>query len=345
MRDLLHVDDLVELSTSSWPTPSAGRVRRQRRRRPRGQPLAARDDRDLPRADRATGRDRERCRRPARATSRSTSPTAMLLRPPAGARPRAARDARGDLPLDRRARARRRAPAPVEAGSVAQRSSRAPADSSAPSPWRISSSSRASTWSARERHARELLRAGGVDRRSPSGCVERYPDFRSIELDIRDADGVERSSPSRERLELVVHAAAQPSHDWAARDPQTDFDRSTPTARSTCSRPTRRTLPEATFVFCSTNKVYGDRPNMLPLVELETRLELPEDHEYYARHRRRRCRSTLDALALRRLEGGGRPAGAGVRALLRDADRLLPRRLPDRAGPRRAPSCTASSPT
>jgi CDP-paratose 2-epimerase len=112
--------------------------------------------------------------------------------------------------------------------------------------------------------------------------LERYPaEFRSIELDIRDADGVTRAfARAGGRIELVIHAAAQPSHDWAAADPQTDFGVN---AGGTLNllEAARSLAPDATFVFCSTNKVYGDRPNSLPLVELERRLELPEDHRYF----------------------------------------------------------------
>jgi CDP-paratose 2-epimerase len=110
--------------------------------------------------------------------------------------------------------------------------------------------------------------------------LERYDTFRSSDLDIRDADGVDRLFAEHAReLELVIHTAAQPSHDWAATDPQTDF---TVNANGTLNllEATRRHKPDATFVFTSTNKVYGDRPNFLPLVELETRLELHEGHEY-----------------------------------------------------------------
>jgi CDP-paratose 2-epimerase len=106
--------------------------------------------------------------------------------------------------------------------------------------------------------------------------------FRSEAIEIRDADAVDRLFREHARdLELVVHTAAQPSHDWAASDPATDF---TINANGTLNllEATRRHRPEATFVYASTNKVYGDRPNGLPLVELETRLELPEGHEYYA---------------------------------------------------------------
>jgi CDP-paratose 2-epimerase len=112
--------------------------------------------------------------------------------------------------------------------------------------------------------------------------LETYPDaFRSYELEIRDADGVDRLfAQHAQDLELVIHTAAQPSHDWAASEPHTDF---TINANGTLNllEATRRHKPDATFIFASTNKVYGDRPNALPLLDLETRLELPEDHQYY----------------------------------------------------------------
>jgi CDP-paratose 2-epimerase len=112
--------------------------------------------------------------------------------------------------------------------------------------------------------------------------VEAYPDeFEWRELDIRDADGVmDLFRRHARQIELVVHAAAQPSHDWAASDPHTDF---TVNANGTLGllEATRHNCPDATFIFMSTNKVYGDAPNRLPLVELETRLELPEDHPFH----------------------------------------------------------------
>jgi CDP-paratose 2-epimerase len=112
--------------------------------------------------------------------------------------------------------------------------------------------------------------------------VERHPEFRSLELDVRDADGIDGVWERHAReLELIVHAAAQPSHDWAAGDPQTDF---AVNANGTLNllEATRRHAPDASFVFISTNKVYGDTPNRLPLEELETRLELTEGHRYHA---------------------------------------------------------------
>lgn len=105
--------------------------------------------------------------------------------------------------------------------------------------------------------------------------------FRSVEVDIRDRDGVDLVfSQFAGSLELVIHTAAQPSHDWAASDPQTDFGVN---ANGTLNllEATRAHAAAATFIFCSTNKVYGDLPNSLPLVEVGDRLELPEDHRYY----------------------------------------------------------------
>jgi CDP-paratose 2-epimerase len=111
---------------------------------------------------------------------------------------------------------------------------------------------------------------------------ESYPsEFHAHELDIRDTDGIDRLfAEHAARLELVIHTAAQPSHDWAASEPLTDF---TINANGTLNllEATRRHRPDATFVFTSTNKVYGDRPNSLPLEERPTRLELPEGHRYH----------------------------------------------------------------
>ena len=108
-----------------------------------------------------------------------------------------------------------------------------------------------------------------------------FTEFRSLDLDIRDShavtDVIRRHAGD---LEIVIHAAAQPSHDWAASDVQTDFGVN---ANGTLNllEAVRRHRPQATFIFCSTNKVYGDRPNDLPLEEEETRLDLAPDHRYH----------------------------------------------------------------
>jgi CDP-paratose 2-epimerase len=105
--------------------------------------------------------------------------------------------------------------------------------------------------------------------------------FRHVELDIRDREGVEGlfSRHARE-IELIVHTAAQPSHDWAASDPHTDFGVNA-VGTLNLLQAAREHTPDATFIFTSTNKVYGDRPNFLPLLETDTRLELPEDHRWF----------------------------------------------------------------
>ena len=104
--------------------------------------------------------------------------------------------------------------------------------------------------------------------------------FRREWLDIRDAEGVSALFASTPGIELVVHAAAQPSHDWAASDPQTDFAIN---ANGTINllEATRSSCPDASFVFLSTNKVYGDTPNHLPLIEAGDRLDLEPDHPWW----------------------------------------------------------------
>src|SRR6266508_2752056 len=100
------------------------------------------------------------------------------------------------------------------------------------------------------------------------------------DLDIRDAAGVmELFKRHGGAIEAVVHTASQPSHDWAARDPQTDF---TVNANGTLNllEAARKFSPEAPFIFTSTNKVYGDTPNRLPLREMAKRWEIEPGHEY-----------------------------------------------------------------
>jgi CDP-paratose 2-epimerase len=104
--------------------------------------------------------------------------------------------------------------------------------------------------------------------------------YRHVDADIRDARAIDALfAEYGSGIAAVVHAAAQPSHDWAAREPFTDFGVN---AQGTLVllEATRRSCPEAVFLFTSTNKVYGDTPNRLPLVERETRYELPAPHPF-----------------------------------------------------------------
>jgi CDP-paratose 2-epimerase len=109
--------------------------------------------------------------------------------------------------------------------------------------------------------------------------VRAVPRFVHHDLDVRDQQGVD-ALMAELRPALIVHCAAQPSHDLAASRPFDDFDVN---ARGTLNllEAARNRCAEAPFVFLSTNKVYGDAPNELPLVELETRWDYarPEDHD------------------------------------------------------------------
>jgi CDP-paratose 2-epimerase len=99
-------------------------------------------------------------------------------------------------------------------------------------------------------------------------------------VDIRDETAVTRLMAHYGRaIEFIVHTAAQPSHDWAVREPLVDFDVN---ARATLVllESARQYCPSAPFIYLSTNKVYGDRPNALPLEELDTRWEIALDHAY-----------------------------------------------------------------
>lgn len=112
---------------------------------------------------------------------------------------------------------------------------------------------------------------------------EECANFINHEIDIRDAAAVNRIfSEYGQDIDVVIHNAGQPSHDWAAREPHTDFGINAvgtlnllEAARQHCS--------QTVFLFVSTNKVYGDNPNRLPLQELETRWELDPNHPYFKR--------------------------------------------------------------
>jgi len=108
---------------------------------------------------------------------------------------------------------------------------------------------------------------------------KQYPRYRHLDMDIRDEESVARLFQEN-RFDLIIHAAAQPSHDWAASDPTTDFSIN---AQGTLNllENFRRYAGDAVFIYTSTNKVYGDQPNRLPLVEKETRYELEGSHPWH----------------------------------------------------------------
>jgi len=112
---------------------------------------------------------------------------------------------------------------------------------------------------------------------------QKIENYKHLNIDIRNEKDIEAVFKEYGGdIKLIVHTAAQPSHDWAAKDPFKDF---TVNANGTLTllENTRRHAPDAVFIFTSTNKVYGDTPNLLPLVELENRWEIDESHPFYSR--------------------------------------------------------------
>jgi CDP-paratose 2-epimerase len=109
------------------------------------------------------------------------------------------------------------------------------------------------------------------------------PRYHHINCDVRDQVAIQNIFSRYGRdIAVVIHTAAQPSHDWAARDPVMDF---TVNANGTLTllEASRQHCPGAPFIYCSTNKVYGDTPNRLPLIEQERRWEVAPEHPF-ARH-------------------------------------------------------------
>jgi len=110
---------------------------------------------------------------------------------------------------------------------------------------------------------------------------KKYKNYAHYSVDIRDENKINSIFKKyASGLTLIIHSAAQPSHDWAARDPKVDFGVNA-AGSLVLLEALRKHSPRAVFIFVSTNKVYGDRPNSLPFIELEKRYDLPEGHQYY----------------------------------------------------------------
>lgn len=111
---------------------------------------------------------------------------------------------------------------------------------------------------------------------------ETVPNYKHYPVDIRDFEHIETIFKEYGKdIALVVHTAAQPSHDWAAKEPLTDFAVNAAGTSNILECTRLHANPKAVVIFTSTNKVYGDVPNELPLVELENRWEIDENHPYY----------------------------------------------------------------
>jgi CDP-paratose 2-epimerase len=110
---------------------------------------------------------------------------------------------------------------------------------------------------------------------------ETVTNYKHYNPDIREYEALEKVFKEYSSgIKLIIHTAAQPSHDWAAKEPLTDFHINA-TGTLNLLELTRKYCPDAVFIFTSTNKVYGDNPNYLPLLEKETRWEIDESHPYY----------------------------------------------------------------
>lgn len=118
----------------------------------------------------------------------------------------------------------------------------------------------------------------GSTKASVEKSKQLYRNYKHYNCDIRD-EKIIKEIFKNNRFDLIIHTAAQPSHDWAAKEPQTDFNVN---ANGTLLllENFRKYSPEGVFIFTSTNKVYGDTPNKLPLKEQETRYEIESNHKY-----------------------------------------------------------------
>jgi CDP-paratose 2-epimerase len=103
--------------------------------------------------------------------------------------------------------------------------------------------------------------------------------FRHVPTDIRDRDAIFNLFAAYP-FDVIIHCAAQPSHDLAAKRPLDDFDVNA-VGTVNLLEAFRRSRPTATFIFMSTNKVYGDAPNELPLIEQETRWEYAREEDFH----------------------------------------------------------------
>ena len=107
--------------------------------------------------------------------------------------------------------------------------------------------------------------------------IKNYTHFNT---DIRNFSSLKKLFQKyKKSIKIIIHAAAQPSHDWAKNKPFIDFDIN---AKGTLNllELTKEYCPNAPFIFMSTNKVYGDNPNFLPLVEKKTRWEIKKSHKF-----------------------------------------------------------------
>jgi CDP-paratose 2-epimerase len=108
-----------------------------------------------------------------------------------------------------------------------------------------------------------------------------HKNYQHYSADIRNQNKINSIFKKYNKdIALIVHVAAQPSHDWAVKDPMVDFGVN---AQGTLImlEALRKFSPQAVFIYTSTSKAYGDSPNRLPFIEQDLRFDLPTDHRYY----------------------------------------------------------------
>ena len=114
-----------------------------------------------------------------------------------------------------------------------------------------------------------------------NNLIKFYKNYIHKSIDIRNFSALEKIFKKyKNSIKLIIHSAAQPSHDWAKEKPFIDFNINALGTLNLLNL-TKKYCYNAPFIFLSTNKVYGDNPNLLPLKELKTRWEISKKHKYF----------------------------------------------------------------
>ena len=111
--------------------------------------------------------------------------------------------------------------------------------------------------------------------------IKNYKNFRNYETDIRNLNKLNKIfNKYKKNISILIHCAAQPSHDYGKNNPIIDFNVNA-TGTLNLLELTKKYCPNACFIFMSTNKVYGDNPNRLKIYEKTTRWELKQKDKYF----------------------------------------------------------------
>ena len=121
----------------------------------------------------------------------------------------------------------------------------------------------------------------GSTNKIKNDLLRNHKNFKSYNIDIRSYNGLEKIYKKyKKNISLIIHCAAQPSHDYGKNFPILDFNINA-TGTLNLLELTKKYCPEAPFIFMSTNKIYGDNPNKLKIIEKKNRWELRENNKYF----------------------------------------------------------------